>query len=97
MSEAFTKDGVEWFLASIPKDSLGAAEIFEAVLKMKPGQKRTFKFDPRDPKLCSPGNVEKFHDEIYKATEAIIKTSYEVNLEKGEYLYTVSVVAQVWK
>jgi|SRR3989304_8958207 len=97
MSKAFTKEEVEWFLASIPTDSLGSAEIFEAVLKMKPGEKRTFKFDPRDPKLRGPNEVERFHDEIHKATDTIIKTSFEVDLEKGKYLYTVSVVAQVWK
>jgi len=76
---------------------LKADQIEEVVLKMKPGEKRTFRFDPRDTKLCGVKELQYFQAALDMKVNHILTGSYEVDVRRGKYFYTIVIGAKVGK
>ncbi|KKS31545.1 hypothetical protein A2380_00680 [candidate division WWE3 bacterium RIFOXYB1_FULL_43_24] len=89
--------GIERLLIRTPEVPLNSEQILEEVMKMGPGDERTFNFDPNDPKLCSPEAVKIFQGEIAMDTKNILTGSIDVDEKKNKFLYTVIVIAPIWR
>ena len=97
MGKNALRRGIEKLIRRTPEVRLSSGQIRGEVMKMKPGDKKTFNFDPDDPKLCDYAAVEIFVAELGAVTKCILSGSLYVDEKKGKYLYTVAVVALVWK
>lgn len=89
--------GIERLLAHTPEVPLNSEQILSEVMKMQPGDKKTFSFDPNDPKLCDFEAVEMFQAEIAMNTKNILSGSIDVDKRKKKFLYTVVVIARLWR